>query len=469
MPLEPFVPIIGSFKAGGLALPRWARPKSSSWYSGPTTQLWWRYQRPTMAPPDFTTYNATVAEIVSSCRLVITSGSDNYIYVPSAWGYGDTTSWKEAYVMEGYNGLWLQYIDPMFASYPVQGMNDGSACSSGDAFTTMPAYLDTDYCALLHGTHANFVHNGGGDRLYDTGSPSRYCMNPDPAGPYNDFVCSRLNPASAENTFDAWGSAYGTPNAEMVMLDDIWMTRHQMIDSGGYFYPPDGNADGSVQEYADDAAWYAACLAFVENIQAAAGSIPLSINTDDPSQASDHYAGKVNGGFQCEFFVTGWGGGAGEMAQSDIEAWMDATDVALANGKIAKLLSWPHWDRDPPYTAFMQGYRMAQAGFLMVAHPKAYWRFADDGFLYPPDVGQGTAFLPEMLWDIGEPLGPRSKPTFSDVMERTFRAGKAVLNMGANTYTNYALGSSYYLPDGSGPVTQVTLDPYSGLMLRTSL
>lgn len=464
------------------------------WFEGPTTRMHWRYQRPINieSPPGSGTFvpAATAHEIVSTCAHVMFTGSDCGARVPTGWypafdaAHGHAPTWKQAYVLEGYSGIWHQYTDPMFARYSSTGMNDGDPCSGGDAFTSSPAFQDPDYCSILHGTHAYFLHNGAGNRIFCSSSinPNQYIMDIDPAGPWLTFAKDRYNPTKPVNLIKMRDypqyneSELPTPDAQMIMLDDIWQDLRNAASTTAGYAQPDGNADHAVQEYSDmntttwaSPTWLSNITSFCAGIQSVTGGIPITLNSDDPSQASDHPAGQCNGGFECEFFATGWGGAPGEMSQTDIEIWMGVTDTAVANGKIVELVSWPYWDRTAPYTTYLQGYRMGHAAYLMVCHPNTFWRFVDDGVLYPPDVGQGRALMPECLYNLGKPTGARSKPYRSDILERTFTAGKALLNMGATSYTNYPLNGSYYLPDNSGPITQYTLPAHDGIVLRSHL
>ncbi len=101
--------------------------------------------------------------------------------------------------------------------------------------------------------------------------------------------------------------------------------------------------------------------------------------------------------------------------------------------------------------------RWGRASFLVG------WNGGPSAFIFDPNAA-ADPWTSEWTADIGRPLGPRAR-IGADVWRRAYSGGAALVNISERSAQTVELGSSYLTPEGL-PVTEITLAPMSGVVLR---
>ena len=101
--------------------------------------------------------------------------------------------------------------------------------------------------------------------------------------------------------------------------------------------------------------------------------------------------------------------------------------------------------------------RYGRASFLLD------WDGGGGAFIFSPGDDGADPWNPEWTTQIGRPVGRKFKVGVG--WRRNFSSGVALVNPSAAFAQTFALHRTYYRPDGS-PVTSITLDPVSGIILR---
>lgn len=98
----------------------------------------------------------------------------------------------------------------------------------------------------------------------------------------------------------------------------------------------------------------------------------------------------------------------------------------------------------------------------------AFWVFGGGRGIYAATSldGQRSHWIPEMQWDLGEPIDPPESVV--NLWTRTFTKGWVAVNLASDgrRRRHVTLPSGYMLPDGSEPPEQVVLGAHQGLLLR---
>ncbi len=101
--------------------------------------------------------------------------------------------------------------------------------------------------------------------------------------------------------------------------------------------------------------------------------------------------------------------------------------------------------------------RWGRASFLVG------WSGGPSAFIFDPDAATDP-WAAEWTVDIGRPLSARTR-VGANVWRRNYSGGAALVNISERSSQTVELGASYLTPEGL-PVTQVTLGPMSGIVLR---
>jgi hypothetical protein len=144
---------------------------------------------------------------------------------------------------------------------------------------------------------------------------------------------------------------------------------------------------------------------------------------------------------------SGPGGQYGERGWDDLEAVFETVQRA---GKIF-LATTTGPDGD------VRSMRWARASFLVG------WTGGPSALIFDPGASVDP-WSPEWTIDIGRPRAPRLR-VGAQAWRRDYTGGTAVLNASSTASATVQLGGSYLTPEGV-PVTEVTLKPLTGLVLR---
>ncbi len=426
---------------------------ASSWYTGPTTQLAWFFQRPLYDPPDWTT---SIHDILAQTnhKLFVLSGSDVQVAPsnPADQGFGWATTY-DAFVGLGVNPAnILEYVNMPNTMGPA-GTSGCVGDPTYEGFSISWTSRASDFCSRLDGTEAVFLHTGGISRTHrfngEGGSPEWWHMNPG-SSVFRSYVGTKAVENYAD--FKTGGlTNIGTNGfSKGIFLDNAWSNVNTARNDAG----------GPLNEYADspasDAQWQSDVSAMLTGIKNGIHSYnslgELWGNAGGISQNEDAYL-SVMDGFMFETWVTNFDGDA-LLTQAQVESNMSQVDAIVAAGKSALLVPQGNAATDH---ALMQ---YSHAAYLLVAAPKVYFRFQNAA-----DYRRFWDF-PEYDFNIGTPLESRVLlPS-----RRMFSGGIALCNMSDTlTETSYVLPVNCYKPDNTGPFTTITLSPNSGVMLRYSL
>jgi hypothetical protein len=331
-----------------------------------------------------------------------------------------------------------QYASLPWTRGPAGHERPGGVCTSpdriaGNSFT----WFAEDFCTRLHPHEGTFLHRADGERLYrDPGDGGGWMYAVDPGDPtWREFVAERIDQAFAG---DAVAAPFGY---EGMFLDEAWATRRQLLET----YT---NADGTLREYTDDEAWQTAMAGLVdlaaERIRAHGHRV--WINTDHDATVYD----AAVDGLMVENFAASWDGGY--LAGDELVSLWRRLEENLALGR--RLILVGQGDRGD-----VERMRYAYAAYLMIAHPRAAFRYSRD-----PDGYRELWRYPDLELRLGRPVGHRARAG-PCVWRREFSGGVALVNVDGSEHAELELGRLYRTPEGR-PVERVSLPPLSGIVLR---
>ena len=420
--------------------------KRPGWYAGLTTKVAWFFQRPLYAPDSHIT---SIHDIVGRHDFYCLSGSDTFV-ASTHPDDDDTLTAFDQFVALGMNpDFCLQYINAPNISIPEDGCIIDPTYSG---FTTSWVSRSNDFCSRVDPNEDWFCHRGG-NRIIAEGDG--WCAMDVGNTGFQDYCADKVAEIHAdygEGGLESNGT-YGFRMAGL-LLDNVWS------NEGTH----ENNAGGPIDEYAaspaSDAAWQAGYKVFLTKIRDAIravnprGQVWINPGGTDPSV----YVDEVDG-IMFETWMTNWNGWE-KRSQEEVEFEFAVVDELMAKNKGALIVPQGNSNSDHELMQY------AHAGYLMVAHKsgRCFFRFQNG-----VDYRRFWDF-PEFQYDLGAPLEDRTPFPSGRGYQRKFQRGLALVNIHrTDGEANYNLQGSYYKPDGTGPISTLTLPPQSGITLRKAI
>jgi hypothetical protein len=276
----------------------------------------------------------TAREIAREASLIILTKNDE--------------SFRDAVRAAGYNGLILEYITASDVDAPPGAGEAGDSCddSTFTPWNNQVAYEQGDFCNTIHPNEDWFLHNGRGERLYEQGEDRRfYYLNPASEG-WRAFVVGRLLRLLE-------GDEHHAPlGYDGIFLDNVPLSLDKVRDKLE-------NSDGTVQEFANDAAYRAAWLSYLRDVSDALHPRwPVWARLiSDPLDGRNWelYLPHLDGAMS-EAFATNWPGAT--YTPDEWQASLTQAEQVLAMGKGYLAQSHGEDDARQPF---------ALASFLLIA------------------------------------------------------------------------------------------------------
>jgi hypothetical protein len=253
------------------------------------------------------------------------------------------------------------------------------------------------------------------------------------------------NAAYQQAWLDSVGAELRRYGWDGVMIDDADMS------------PRWHTGSRTIARYQTDAAWTAATKSFLARVGPAlkqSGFLVLpNIYTEWPHGPGvwQDWLQYTSGGVQ-EYW-TKWGTGTDQQF-SDVD-WTYREQFLSLTQSLDKIYLGITY---APLSD-VRSQRYARASFLIG------WNGASSALVFQPTGPQAQpAFAPEWTADIGRPAAPKTQlgPT---VWKREYTDGLALVNIAKSSAKTVDLGGSYLTPEGV-PVTSLTLQPTTGIVLR---
>jgi hypothetical protein len=303
----------------------------------------------------------------------------------------------------GYAGQILEYVLAAEVDAPPLDDSSDDCDATYKPWQNQAANQPGDFCNLIHPHEDWFLHNSEGERLYNMIQDRRYYhMDPGSEG-WRAFLLQRLKQR-------IFGDATTPPlGYDGVFLDNVELTRRKVLRELE-------NSDGTLQEYATDAAYRAAwidLLAFLRN--GLGTSVPLWANMIAESHTPNEwneYLPYLDGGMN-EAFVTGYRRNRTPQEQN---SHLQQAEYVLSQGKGFYAVSQGS-ESDTERQQF------ALASYLLIAQPDApsffrYTRADEDYDLWWRYDNYELA--------LGSPKGPRY--AVEDGWRRDFTHGYVVVD-----------------------------------------
>jgi len=261
----------------------------------------------------------------------------------------------------GYTGKVVQYFLANEANGPGPYANASAWCDSSYVpHINQVAHQTGDFCKYIHPNESWFLHNASGKRLYSwSGGRVMYHMNPASSG-WRAFAAQRM-------VRDVFGdSVQAKLGFDGVFLDNLASKTYKLR------YQID-NSDGTVAEYASDAAYRDAVRGYLATVSAALrpGSLLWANMIDDYGVSQSDYMSYVQ-------YLDGWLNEAWSVdwfnRYLSVEHWNNHLNIAeatLAQGK--GVLTNAQGTR---YDYNRQQFGLASY-LLITNNSKAYFRYAE--------------------------------------------------------------------------------------------
>ena len=307
----------------------------------------------------------------------------------------------------GYKGPILTYVTMTAVEGPGPYRDASAACDANyQGYDNQLAFNKGDFCKYVHPNESWFLHNGKGERIVEDyfGSGNiTYMMNPGDPG-WRAFSWSRLKYIK-EN----WGY-------NGLWLDNLDLDRTRSLTA-------EKNSDGTLKEYASDAAWREAVAGWLAGFRPQIGSgYPV-------------WANLVGGGFDA----TSWDPYApyldGAMDESFSVSWLDGWRTPEQwQGQIERAQRWLGMGK--ALLAVGQGPQdntarldFTLASYMLVANDKAFFRYTRFDSYY-----QSLWLYPDFdtARSLGAPLAA-SHQTSTGVWRRDFAHGYVEVNVSEHT------------------------------------
>lgn len=308
---------------------------------------------------------------------------------------------RDAIRAAGYGGMMLQYVLPGELEGPQTATSAGRPCDAGYRPRRNQVSDEAGvFCRVAHPNEDWFLHNGGGERLYDVqDGRSYYQMNPASEG-WRSYALAQLRTALAGDRETA------SLGYDGLFLDNIAVS---LVKAQTQLR----NSDGAVREYADDGAFQEAWLGLLRQLSdELRPRWPLwgNLISTRPGQSWHLYLGLLDGAMH-ESFVTSWG-----AETYSPEAWAGSlarAEEVLGAGKGFIAVTRGADDGDQPF---------ALGSFLLVTDG----RNATFRYTYGGDYGRWLQYANYGTY-LGPPIGLRYQlPDGS--WRRDFRRGYVVVD-----------------------------------------
>jgi hypothetical protein len=316
---------------------------------------------------------------------------------------------RDRLLAAGFSGPITQYLLAFETSGPAGLQNGASTCGWYQPYVNNMSGISGDFCTALHADERNFLHNGRGERLYGTqswqenGTTKRaylYLMNPAAPG-WRAYAARRVR-----EEVQALGYSG-------VFLDnvDLSLYRGQRQEA---------NSDGTVAEFATNAAFRTAVAGFLQGVRAEIGGALLWANMTSGTDAPDDwdlYAPYLDG-FMSEYFVARWSGTY--VSPSTWETQLRQAEMASIRGKTFLGIG-----QGTKYDTNRM--RFALASYLLVANNGVAFRYGDasGGEATSPSYYQLWRY-PEYEARLGAPMGARYQS--GGAWRRDFACGSVTVN-----------------------------------------
>jgi len=364
--------------------------------------------------------NAARAATASSDPLKL-----GYFYIPpndgttpemlaSKAGFITLTQSNEAYRdslrSNGYTGDVLKYIVAAEVEGPGPYANASAGCDAGfDPLRNQVTDEIGDFCTFIHANESWFLHNGAGKRLYSqSGDGVYYRMNPGSAG-WRQFALGRMK------------ADLDTLGYDGIFLDNVEMSQTKSARQLD-------NSDGTIKEYASDAAFKDAWLGYLAQLSGTlrpVGKLWANMINDPNSRSSwNPYLNHLDGGM-FESFALGYRGMSAQKWDNNLRQ----AEAALAAGKGVLAVS-----AGPKTNSVKQTF--ALSSYLLIANGgDSYFRYASN-----TNAHEYSSFwqYPNYDVELGNPKGARYATGTS--WRRDFECGYVSVDPTARTSTITATG-----------------------------